>query len=283
MLTPTVLKCELHDNDFQVSQKVRIVKDYEFDYYIRDGRTLEQNGKLYKPSAGTLVFRKPGDLAKGTGIFHCYMLTVDFSETKSPDYYIDRETESVMQPLCDVEPISQLPVITNIYHMEECNYLMKRLMALTFPKQSAKALDLIRSLTMELIYLVATDYYRYQAKSDSFVSSKFLEICNYIQINYKDNITLDSLAQKANLEKSYFSRAFTKEIGRTPMEYINAIRMENAKFFLSSTNYSIREVSEMCGFNSEAYFSACFKHSVGQTPLNYRRQVLYSTQARVLI
>ena len=271
MLTATVLKCELHDNDYQASHKVRIVKDYEFDYYLNEGRTLEQNGELYKPSAGTLVYRRPGDIAKGAGIFHCYMLTLDFSGKKKAEKYVDRETEVDAQPLYDLEPLNSLPAVISIYHTEECNYLMKRLMALTYPKQLPETYHLTCALVSELIYLIASDYNRYQAQIHSPASSRFLKICHYIQTNYQEDLDLTQFANMANLEKSYFSREFKKEIRNTPMEYVINIRLENAKFFLVSTDYSLREISELCGFHSEAYFCSCFKNAFGSTPSTYKK------------
>ena len=56
----------------------------------------------------------------------------------------------------------------------------------------------------------------------------------------------------------------------TVRDYIQIVRIKNAIDMLSSTNYSIAEIAEECGFHSANYFSKVFSAKVGITPTEYR-------------
>lgn len=93
----------------------------------------------------------------------------------------------------------------------------------------------------------------------------------YIDHNFKENITLDSLAEIVHLNKFYFSRTFKNETSHTPIEYINIRRIEEAKVLLKTTDYNISEISNIIGFTSQSYFSEVFNKHMSQTPSKYRK------------
>jgi len=97
-------------------------------------------------------------------------------------------------------------------------------------------------------------------------------IKRYIDSNYQDNITLDSLAALAHLNKYYFVHAFTKSYGLSPISYLNERRLEVSKELLENTDHSIAEVAQLSGFTSQSYFAQSFKKSCHMTVGDYRRK-----------
>lgn len=97
-------------------------------------------------------------------------------------------------------------------------------------------------------------------------------IKRYIDSNYQDDITLDSLAKMAHLNKYYFVHAFTKFYGQSPMNYLTMRRIQTSQDLLTSTDYSISEIAQLSGFSSPSYFSQCFRKSCGMTAAAYRKQ-----------
>ena len=87
------------------------------------------------------------------------------------------------------------------------------------------------------------------------ISANILQIKQYIDLNYSDNITLQTLADISHLSKYYISHSFKEEIGQSPIDYLNTQRIENAKILLESTNYSITEIARFTGFSSQSFFS----------------------------
>ena len=97
-------------------------------------------------------------------------------------------------------------------------------------------------------------------------------IKRYIDSNYSDNITLDSLAQMTHMNKYYLIHAFTKYTGLSPINYLNQRRIQEGKNLLETTDYSIGQISNILGFSSQSYFSQSFKNTVGMPPNEYKKR-----------
>ncbi len=91
----------------------------------------------------------------------------------------------------------------------------------------------------------------------------------YMQKNYMRKITLEQLAELANLHPNYLCTLFNKYIGASPMTYLNKIRMQRARTLLRETELSIRQIAEQTGFNSASFFSKRFKAVMGVSPAEY--------------
>lgn len=94
----------------------------------------------------------------------------------------------------------------------------------------------------------------------------------YIGENFKNNISLPEVAKHVGLSPSYFSTLFRKEMDETMTDYLNALRVEEAKRLLRETDMKTYEVSEAAGFWESTYFNALFKRTTGVTPHKYRQQ-----------
>ncbi len=94
----------------------------------------------------------------------------------------------------------------------------------------------------------------------------------YISTNYKNNITLEDLADMTGLSPSYFSRLFKNTTGFGFKEYITIIRLKESQSKLIHTDKSICEIAYECGFNDSNYFSSVFKELNGLSPIKYRKQ-----------
>lgn len=94
----------------------------------------------------------------------------------------------------------------------------------------------------------------------------------YIQQNYKEDITLETLAEVGNINKFYLAHKFKEDIGVSPIGYLNQIRIQSAKTLLETTNYTIAEISSFCGFSSQSFFSQAFRRELQQSPSAYRRK-----------
>ena len=99
------------------------------------------------------------------------------------------------------------------------------------------------------------------------------EIKRYLDTNYREDISLDLLAELAHLNKYYLAHTFQREYGISPITYLNRRRIEESKHMLGNTGYSLAQISELMGFSSPSYFSQCFRKAEGLTPNEYRRQV----------
>ncbi|WP_138753126.1 helix-turn-helix domain-containing protein [Paenibacillus sinopodophylli] len=91
----------------------------------------------------------------------------------------------------------------------------------------------------------------------------------YIHSHLHKKMELSTLADIAMLTPTSYSRKFKRLHGVSPIDYVNFIRIEEAKKQLSAGHATIREISARVGFNSEFYFSKVFKKMVGIAPALY--------------
>lgn len=96
----------------------------------------------------------------------------------------------------------------------------------------------------------------------------------FINNNFRHNLTLEVISQKTFLNPIYFSRLFKQCFKLTPNRYLNIIRLNEACRLLIQTDLSILEISENIGFCNQFYFSKVFKHHFRKTPLEFRNTKL---------
>jgi Transcriptional regulator containing an amidase domain and an AraC-type DNA-binding HTH domain len=96
----------------------------------------------------------------------------------------------------------------------------------------------------------------------------------FMEAERERTLTLSEISDQVGLNPSYFSRLFKAETGKSPLEYFNNLRMEEARSLLATTSLSVREIALRLGFCSEFHFSRMFKASSGFSPSLYRRNYL---------
>ncbi len=95
----------------------------------------------------------------------------------------------------------------------------------------------------------------------------------YIHQNLSEPLSLQIVSCSINLNPSYLSDLFKREVGINFNDYINLQRIKTAQKLLKNSDLSIQEISEQCGYKKFSYFSTCFKKITGQTASNYRRGI----------
>ena len=94
----------------------------------------------------------------------------------------------------------------------------------------------------------------------------------YIRDYYENTITLKELAKIAGMSPKYFCRAFAQITGKTPIEYLNYYRIEQAGEQLVLTENSVTEIALNCGFHDMSYFTKSFAKYKGVCPTTVRKQ-----------
>lgn len=96
-------------------------------------------------------------------------------------------------------------------------------------------------------------------------------IISYIHEHFAEALTVNQLAKMAGLSQYYFIRLFKKTLSYTPHEYIINIRISTAKYLLTTTQLSVKEICFITGFSSESAFCTAFKKHTGLAPAEYRK------------
>ena len=90
---------------------------------------------------------------------------------------------------------------------------------------------------------------------------RMVTLLDMLDTNFREDISLDRLAELAHLNKYYLAHTFQREYGISPITYLNRRRIEESKYMLTNTGYSLAQISELMGFSSPSYFSQCFRKS----------------------
>ena len=104
-------------------------------------------------------------------------------------------------------------------------------------------------------------------------NSECARVKQYMDDHFTEEISLDLLAKLAHMNKHYLVHTFTKEVGCSPISYLQARRITESKHLLENSNHSVSQISRCLGFSSPSYFSQRFKKVVGMAPLEYRKAV----------
>lgn len=94
-----------------------------------------------------------------------------------------------------------------------------------------------------------------------------------IEYDLTADLSLSALARRLNVNSSYLSSLFRKELDCTLTDFVNRKRIEHAVFLLNSTQMQIQAIAAECGIPDTNYFIKLFKRQIGMTPLMYRKRV----------
>ena len=95
---------------------------------------------------------------------------------------------------------------------------------------------------------------------------------DYIRGHYRQQITIGELARLTHMSEGHFCRLFKKYTFKTPVQYVNRVRLSAAMELLLESDRKVLDVALDTGFNSLSYFIGVFKESMGCTPTEFRRR-----------
>jgi len=120
---------------------------------------------------------------------------------------------------------------------------------------------------------IALSSFVYKKKYTDDEGKRMNDVFNYSMENYMEPITLENIAEIANMSRNAFCRYFKKRTNKTFFQFLIEIRVEHAcKYLYRNPDQSISSISGLCGFQNIANFNRKFKEVKGITPSHYRLQ-----------
>jgi len=139
-------------------------------------------------------------------------------------------------------------------HIKAFDYLLK-------PWKEERLCELINT---------AIENVRSMQKTDSIVHSQKDIIKDYIDRNYKKDISAKDVAGILGYSDVYFSKVFKQLFDDNFINYLTKIRIDRAKVLLKDVSFNIKEVGKSVGYADSNYFTKVFKRSIGISPSEYR-------------
>ncbi|MGB8451065.1 MAG: AraC family transcriptional regulator [Anaerocolumna sp.] len=133
----------------------------------------------------------------------------------------------------------------------------------------------IQTLIMQLLVYSSRYLDEYNIKPLEYLNTmheRISEVVRYINTNYKNELSLQYLADKFYISPYYLSRIFKEVTGFTYVEYLNSVRIKEAKKLLGETNLKVCLIASKVGYGSITHFGRVFKELTGHTPLFYRKR-----------
>ncbi|MCZ7646290.1 MAG: AraC family transcriptional regulator [Planctomycetota bacterium] len=95
----------------------------------------------------------------------------------------------------------------------------------------------------------------------------------HIEAHYAESLTLKGIASAVFLSPTYFSSLFSQTTGKNVFEYVQEVRLTEARRLLGQSSLQVKEVASMVGFETTSYFNRAFKRLIGKSPQEYRASV----------
>ncbi|MFD1956805.1 helix-turn-helix domain-containing protein [Paenibacillus thailandensis] len=108
-------------------------------------------------------------------------------------------------------------------------------------------------------------------ESPSPMHERISEIVRYINSHYMEDMSLHLLAEKFYVSPYYLSRFFKEATGFTFVEYLNSVRIKEAKKLLEQSSMKVYHIAAKVGFGSVTHFGRVFKSVTGYAPLHFRK------------
>lgn len=270
----------IRESDFAIRKPWNYPERRLLDYllvYIQEGTCcFWVDHQKYMFYAGQFCLVQPGSLLSLEGLTKTVTPYVHFDIA----YHPDREDNLPTRPgQIDLSAYSHLmqPTIQELFgirvpvHFQPLHpTLLKEKLLQTI--ELANLQDPLTQLRtqqhmMEIILLILESY-----KRDAPSAAPTLNwITSYFSSHLNDPLSIEDMAQRANLSVSRFSYLFKTRYGTSPHQYLLNMRINHAKELLTNTELSHESIADYCGFADLHHFSKIFKQRTGTTPGEHRR------------
>ncbi|HHA1336940.1 TPA: helix-turn-helix transcriptional regulator [Enterobacter hormaechei subsp. xiangfangensis] len=144
------------------------------------------------------------------------------------------------------------------------------LMALTHLSASPQDQAIIQPLVLSLLHWCRKVVSSLPEPGLSRGDFLYQSICNWVQENYAESLSRDSVAALFNISANHLSRLFSQQGTMSFVDYVRWVRMAKARTILQKYHLPVGEVAKRCGYADSDYFSRLFRRQFGLTPGEYR-------------
>lgn len=255
--TPISMKKYHYHNSFEIYY----LCSGERSYFIKD--------KTYHIKKGTLVLINEYDI-------HCTRSIGDLGHER----IVLNFNKKFIEDLIEKNEVNLYRCFENNIHviepdLQEQIYIESLLNTMYSEYNEKKTnYDLYLKTALIQLLLFSTRHTNSSITSDNIVTTHktISKVIGYINTNYSEDITLQSISKMFFISTYYFSRKFKEITNLSFVDYLNNVRVKEAQELLRRTDFKITQVSEMVGYKNTTYFGRIFKKLTGMSPKAYKKQ-----------
>lgn len=133
--------------------------------------------------------------------------------------------------------------------------------------------ELLSMLLHQILISIHRQITKERKIKNEYLENEMALAAQYFNDNYNTEINIENYAASRGMSVSWFIRSFKQYADVTPMQYIVSLRITNAQILLETTNYSVKEIGYIVGYDNPLYFSRIFSKQKGVSPVKYRKQL----------
>lgn len=275
----------IRETDLAIREPWYIPERRLLDYllkYIQEGECIVKvSGTEYHLQKGDFCFIQPGDLhtlrGPSNSITPYVHMDIFFNQYRSQNFPTIQDQDELCQykhllqyKLNDLDHIN-VPVKLRLAHPITFREKMLKMIEIS---QNSDVLSILKAqhLATDLIMTIIRDHssLHLQGVEQPQVLS-WVEA--YVSFHMQETITVEDLAQRAQLSPSRFNTVFKQKYGMSPHQYLLNRRVQHVQELLKTTNSSINRIAEYTGFADAQHLSKSFKKLVGCTPGAFRKKL----------
>lgn len=240
----------------------------ELFYVIQGEGEILVDNKTFQVSSNNLLLIQPNTLHReiSSGVNPLEYLVLGLRDIK----FIPQTPHGSSLETCTLFNFARQQRVVTMYY-ELIKHELKH-----FDEHSALMLHNLSDIL--LVHLARTFSLQFEHSFDKPRRHESVKAKTYIDKFFKTPLSLDQLAHEAHTSKFYLVRNFTKEYGKTPMQYLTEKRVQEAETLLKNSDMTISSISETVGYMTPAHFTHVFKKTRGLSPRQWRRNETKNTK-----
>jgi len=233
----------------------RITQSYELELCTAGQGCCVIDGEKYPHHINRILLAKPNQKRYSIGRFECYYIHFLCTDSEFENKYLKTLATSIVSN----NPFEILSIFTNSCgkHTNKSEYYF-----LYMDGAIRQLLSLLHEVSFSFDGGSHSSYQKYRLL--------ILNAKDYLDSDFGDKLTLNSISSVANLSPNFFRIVFKELMGISPHQYLLNLRLFKAKQFLSNTDYLLSDIAVLCGFETQPYMNYVFRKYENTTPLQYR-------------
>lgn len=247
----------------------------EISLILHGSGKYKVNNNIYEINEGDIFFFRPNEAHCITDIDESGM---ELLNLHIAPYYLYTNLQNALNTNYIKLLASSFRLISNkindTLNNEEINKIKSLILSIKyeFENQQSDYITLVNNYISAILILFSRKYNKQRfSQKEKQGYQKLLQTIKYIDLHFKENITLDLLAQNVAYSRCYFSSIFKKCMGMSVWDYICIKRIEEALSLIKTTDKNILDIALECGFNNTVNFNKIFKKYTNLLPSAIRK------------
>lgn len=263
------------NTDEKFSVKLHWHEETEIIFLVSGKFSVDINMTKYKLKGPAMLFVGSGDIHSIAGEPGCRENAVVFDMKMLSFEHLDGVQIQIIKPLLDKGMHFPFILTQSSGIWKELHHLYKAVLMEAEKENPASRMKIKAYLYEILACLYESGSFVNMENAGDYNNDKInsiKKVLGFIQENYNKKIASKDMAKLLGMNEQYFCRYFKQITGKTPIMYVNEVRIEKAAGYLQQTNRKIIDIAMECGYDNTGYFIKRFKEQKGVRPSEYREK-----------